>query len=320
MNDPCVSRNLPSSRPTGSSLVSSRKHSFAESFAIATILVITFMLAGCSVQTPAQRSDSQILPSVGSNSATQSAPDLSMSDDTADGMDYDPWEPVNERTFYFNYNVLDRYGLKPAATVWDKILPEPVTLGLANAFINLDMPKRFINNVLQGRLEGANRELFRFLINSTVGVAGLFDVATRLGLQKSYADTGQTLGTYGISPGPYLVVPFLPPLTVRDGIGYAADTFLDPLSYFIPFFANFGRAAARRINERAVNLHLYDGVEESSLDLYAAVRNGYLQQRQHSVERAEKARDDEAEWVLLRKVFSRNNTPAGSDSRTSENR
>jgi len=241
-----------------------------------------------------------------------------MSDEASDGMDYDPWEPVNEKTFSFNYNVLDRYGLKPAARVWDKILPEPVTLGLANAFTNLDMPKRFINNVLQGRLEGANRELIRFLINSTVGVAGLFDVASRLGLQKSYADTGQTLGTYGIRPGPYLVVPFLPPLTVRDGIGYAADTFLDPLSYFVPFFANFGRAAARRINERAVNLHLYDGVEESSLDLYAAVRNGYLQQREHSVERAEIERDNEAEWVLLRKVFFRHNASAETANHTSE--
>jgi phospholipid-binding lipoprotein MlaA len=300
--------------------VSSKKRSFVDTFALVAILATTFTLAGCAVQTPAQRSDSQILPSVTGNSATQSAPDLSMSDDTAEGMDYDPWEPVNERTFSFNYNVLDRYGLKPAATIWDKILPEPVTLGLANAFTNLDMPKRFVNNVLQGRLEGANRELFRFLINSTLGVAGLFDVATRLGLQKSYADTGQTLGTYGISPGPYLVVPFLPPLTVRDGIGYAADTFLDPLSYFVPFFANFGRAAAKRINERAVNLHLYDGVEESSLDLYSAVRNGYLQQRQHSVERAERERDNEAEWVLLRKVFSRDNGSTRTDSHTSGNR
>jgi phospholipid-binding lipoprotein MlaA len=156
-----------------------------------------------------------------------------------------PWTTIpgnhSEHTFSFNFNVLDRYALKPAAKVWSQALPAPVRQSLANAFDNVAMPRRFVNKVLHGRLPGVGEELARFLLNTTVGVAGFFDVASRLGLQKSDADTGQTLGVYGIKPGPYLVLPILPPLTVRDAIGYAADSFMDPLSYFVtPIFADVG--------------------------------------------------------------------------------
>ena len=167
-------------------------------------------------------------------------------------MDYDPWESFNELSFSFNFDVLDRYALKPAAEVWSRALPERVRRGLANAFDNLSMPRRFLNKVLQGRPQAAGAEAVRFFINTTVGLAGLVDVASRFGLEGSDADTGQTLGVYGIAPGPYLVLPILPPLTLQDAVGYAADTFLDPLSYFVtPLLANIGRSAAHTINERA---------------------------------------------------------------------
>jgi phospholipid-binding lipoprotein MlaA len=209
-------------------------------------------------------------------------------------MDYDPWERFNEKTFWFNFDVLDRYALKPAATVWQKTLPHPVRQGLANAFDNLEMPKRLVNKVFQARFQEAGSEVARFLLNTTVGVAGFVDIASRAGLEKSDADTGQTLGLYGAGPGPYLVVPLLPPLTVRDGIGYAADSLLDPLSWFVtPFVVDFGRAAAKTVNERAANLKLYQDVEDTSLDLYGAVRNGYLQRRQKSIEDAIRERDKE---------------------------
>ena len=90
-------------------------------------------------------------------------------------MDYDPWESLNEKTFSFNFNVLDRYALKPAAKLWSEALPEPVRQSLANAFDNLAMPKRFVNKVLQGRVPRAGEELARFLLNTTVGVAGFFE-------------------------------------------------------------------------------------------------------------------------------------------------
>jgi phospholipid-binding lipoprotein MlaA len=210
-------------------------------------------------------------------------------------MDYDPWERFNEKTFWFNHDVLDRYALKPVATVWAKI-PDPARQGLANAFHNLAMPDRLVNEVLQARFQEAGSEVAQFLLNTTVGVAGFVDVASRAGLEESDADAGQTLGVYGAGPGPYLVLPLLPPLTVRDGIGYAVDSFLDPLSWFVtPFAADFGRAAAKTINERAANLKLYQDVEDASLDLYAAVRNGYLQRRRKSIENAIRQRDKELE-------------------------
>jgi phospholipid-binding lipoprotein MlaA len=208
------------------------------------------------------------------------------------GMDYDPWESFNDRTFSFNFNILDRYGLKPAAKVWCAIFPVAVRHSLANAFDNYGMPRRFVNKLLQGRLPGAGEELARFVLNSTVGVAGFFDVAAKLGLQKSDADTGQTLGVYGVKPGPYLVLPVLQPLTVRDAIGYAADSFMDPLSYVVtPIVADIARSAAYTINERADHMTEYDDVEDTSLDLYAAVRNGYLQRRQKSINDAILDRD-----------------------------
>jgi phospholipid-binding lipoprotein MlaA len=193
---------------------------------------------------------------------------------------------LNEKTFWFNYDLLDHYVLKPAAIVWHEAVPDLVSQSLGHAFDNLEGPDRLFNNLVQGRFEGAGREAARFVINSTVGLAGLLDVASRVGVVQSYADAGQTFGTYGVGPGPYLVVPFLPPLTVRDAIGYGVDSFLDPVSYFAPFAANFARSAVKTINERAANLQLYQEVEDSSLDLYAAVRNGYLQRRQRSVEGA----------------------------------
>lgn len=206
--------------------------------------------------------------------------------DVREQPDYDPWESINDKIFWFNHDVADRYALKPAATAWSKAAPEPVRQGLANAFNNVAMPKRLVNNLLQGRIPGAARELGRFVLNSTFGVVGLFDVSTRLGLDKSDADTGQTLGVYGVGPGPYVMVPLLRPLTVRDGVGLAVDSLLDPLSYVAPFVANVARSGVDTVNERAANLKLFNDVEESSLDLYSAVRNGYLQRRQKSIQAA----------------------------------
>jgi phospholipid-binding lipoprotein MlaA len=266
--------------------ISTRARSFVSLLAPA-MLLLGLGLSACSGQNDSTR-----------NSYTDRAALASDSSDPLRGpgpsetMDYDPWEPFNAETFDFNFKILDRYGLKPAAKVWADVFPEPVRPGLGNMFANIAMPRRFVNKVLQGRLPGAGEELVRFVLNTTVGLAGFFDVASRVGIEKSDADTGQTLGVYGVKPGPYLVLPVLQPLTVRDAIGYAADSFMDPLSYFVtPLFADVARGAAYTINERADNMELYDDVEDSSLDLYAAVRNGYLQRRQRSIDDAIRDRD-----------------------------
>src|SRR5438876_405024 len=135
--------------------------------------------------------------------------------------------------FSFNRKV-DRYALKPVAKAWDKIVPDPVERSLKRAFDNLSMPRRLVNNLFQLKLKGAGQELARFGLNSTLGLAGLFDVAKVFGVEASEADTGQTLGRYGVRPGPYLVLPFLPPLTARDGIGFVVDTALNPINYGSP--------------------------------------------------------------------------------------
>jgi phospholipid-binding lipoprotein MlaA len=207
---------------------------------------------------------------------------MAMADDRAGGEEYDedPWEPFNERMFWFNREVLDRYLLKPAATAWDFIFPDPVQEGIHNIFDNLAVVRRVVNNSLQAKFGGAGRELARFTINSTVGVVGFFDVARDgFGIQQSDEDTGQTFGVWGMGPGPYLVLPFLPPLTVRDGIGYAFDTLMTPYIYFIPWYANTGATATNVVNERSINLDRFERVAESTVDLYGAVRNAYLQRR-----------------------------------------
>lgn len=198
--------------------------------------------------------------------------------------EYDPWEPFNEEMFSVNRK-LDRFALKPMARVWDTFLPDQVERSLDNAFQNLGMPRRLVNSVLQLKLAGAGREVARFVLNTTIGIAGLFDVAKGLGIEKSDEDTGQTLGVYGVGPGPYLVLPFLPPLTVRDGIGFAVDAALDPFNYVIfPVGALTGIGVGDRINDRALNLEFFETIEEASLDLYSAVRNAYLQRRQKAIE------------------------------------
>ena len=206
----------------------------------------------------------------------------------------DPWEPFNSRMFWFNHDVLDQYVLKPLAQAWNFVLPDPAQRSLRNVVDNTNVLSRLVNSLTQGKWSGAGRELARFGINSTVGIGGLLDVAKEgFRIEKSDEDTGQTLGFYGIGPGPYLVLPFLPPMDVRDGLGTVVDGSMNPLNYIIPFagLANAGTTAGAlagitatdAVNWRSLNLELYEGIEEAVLDPYSAVRNAYLQKREAKV-------------------------------------
>jgi phospholipid-binding lipoprotein MlaA len=194
------------------------------------------------------------------------------------------------KAFWFNRQ-LDRYLLKPVAKGWDSVLPDPVQRSIANVFDNIDALRRVVNNTLQFKFTRAGLEVSRFTINTTIGIAGLFDPAKRVfGIGKNDEDAGQTLGFYGASPGPYLVLPFLPPLTVRDGIGFIFDAALNPLTYLVPTgvigtWDRAGISALQLTNDRSQNLEFYQNVEEGALDLYSAVRNGYLQRREAAIER-----------------------------------
>jgi phospholipid-binding lipoprotein MlaA len=212
----------------------------------------------------------------------QAAAEMEGSATTQEG-EQDPWEPFNEKMFSFNRQ-LDRFVIKPVATAWDFLLPDPVQRCLANALDNIDFVRRFTNNVLQLKFRGAGREAARFTINSTIGVGGLFDVAkNRIGIEKSDEDTGQTFGVYGSGPGPYMVLPFLPVLTVRDGVGLVFDTAMNPLNWILPFGVTAGIYGTDVVNDRSQNLDKFERVEETVIDLYSAVRNAYLQRREAAI-------------------------------------
>ena len=227
------------------------------------------------IETPTSPSEDQKVGSLNTAYASELAAG-SASEDFED----DPFESFNEKMFFFNREILDRYILKPVATAWDFVLPDPVQKGIHNAFDNLAVVRRVVNNTLQLKLMGTAKEVARFGINSTLGIVGLFDIAKDgFGIEQSDEDTGQTFGVWGVGPGPYLVLPFLPPLTIRDGIGYAIDTAMTPYIYFIPWYASIGGNATNIVNERSINLDRFERVAESTVDLYGAVRNAYLQRR-----------------------------------------
>ena len=216
--------------------------------------------------------------------------------------EYDPLEPINSAVFEFNYR-LDKYVVKPAAKFYDFFIPPDVQQSFSNVFQNIRFVPRLLNNLFQAKFQGAGIELSRFLINSTLGVGGLFDPARIMfNLETPQEDLGQTLGTYGVPPGPFLMIPFLGPFTLRDGIGFIGDTFLDPFNWLVlPFieiadaprliqhnptitYSRLGMTAGETVNLRALTLEKFQGVEEGTLDLYGAVRNAYLQQRRKTIQ------------------------------------
>ncbi len=233
----------------------------------------------------ADKADPGATPAIPEKQPTKANPDstTAMADSSAapgEDFDSDPLEPFNEKMFWFNREILDRYILKPAATAWDFVLPNPVQKGVHNVFDNLAVVRRVVNNALQLKFSGAAKEVARFTINSTIGVAGFFDIAKEgFGIEQSDQDMGLTFGVWGMGPGPFLVLPFLPPLTIRDGIGYAIDAAMTPYIYFIPWWASIAGEATNMVNERSLNLDRFERVTESTVDLYSAVRNAYLQRR-----------------------------------------
>ena len=200
---------------------------------------------------------------------------------------YDPFERFNDRIFEFNLG-FDRVVLKPVALTYAAVVPLSVQTGIRRAVGNLDMVRKVVNNVLQGKPVKAGREVARFAINSTIGIAGIFDMGRKFGLEPSDQDMGLTLGLYGFSHGAYLVLPLLPVTTVRDGLGTVADSMMNPLGYFTPFYVPLTIRVTDTVNERALNRTVFDQLERS-IDPYGAARNVYLQIRQQKLEAARAA-------------------------------
>lgn len=203
---------------------------------------------------------------------------------------YDPIEPFNRKIFWFNDKV-DVYVLEPVAEGYDWLVPNAAQRSVTNFFRNLKFPAFFVSDVVQLKFDQAATHTGRFLINSTIGVVGLFDVAAEFGLEHHYEDFGTALGYHGVPEGPYLVIPFLGPSNVRDAFGRIVDSFLNPV-YYVQYMdvsndteiaLTFGLTALDVINTRADLLEAVRSAKDASLDYYLFLRSAYHQTRQNQI-------------------------------------
>lgn len=194
----------------------------------------------------------------------------------------DPWEDFNRKSFAFNEG-LDTYLLKPVAKGYDTITPRPVRIGISNFFGNLGDLWIGGNNLLQGKPKDAASDIGRFFINTTIGIFGLIDVATPMGIEKHNEDFGQTLAVWGVGDGPYVVLPVLGPRTLRDSGALTLDISLDPLSNLEPVRTRNGLIGLRFVDVRAELLSASDLLEQAALDKYTYLRSAYLQRRRNLI-------------------------------------
>ena len=191
----------------------------------------------------------------------------------------DPWEGFNRGVFNFNES-LNRAILKPVAQGYRFIMPDVAEQGVSNFFDNLRDVVTFFNNVLQLKPVEATQDLSRVLINTTIGIGGLFDVASAMDIPKNDEDFGQTLGAWGVDSGPYLVLPLFGPSTVRDGVGIIPDMYLDPLNQVESDELRYGLKALKVVDKRA---SLLDREGVVTGDRYTFIRDAYLQKREFEV-------------------------------------
>ena len=203
----------------------------------------------------------------------------------------DPWEPFNRSVFEFNEN-LDAYLLKPVVTGYRFVLPEFVREGIYNFFSNYNDIYTALNNLLQGKPNDAFHDLMRVVVNTTFGLGGLIDMATPGGLEKHKEDFGQTFGVWGIPSGPYVVLPFFGPSSVRDTFGTVADLESD---YLFGYVKNIGVrnsvTGLRVVNTRNTYYEAGDLLEGAAIDKYSFMRDAYIQRRQYQIN--EGREDDE---------------------------
>ena len=193
----------------------------------------------------------------------------------------DPFESFNRGVYKFN-DRLDRAVLRPTARAYRAVLPQFVRTSIGNFFSNINDVRVVVNQTLQGKLTTAYADFGRVAINSTLGVLGLFDIASEAGIEKHQEDFGQTLGWYGVPDGPYLMLPLFGPSNARDTVGFGVDWVTDPVFYVDPGGWRYGLSGGRVINRRADLLDVSD-VLKTTLDPYQFARDAYLQRRRNLV-------------------------------------
>jgi phospholipid-binding lipoprotein MlaA len=212
-------------------------------------------------------------------------------DEEPQGLDKDPLEPLNRAIFEFN-RTLDGMLIRPVTQAYRGVVPEQGREMVSNFLGNLYSPVVFANSVLQADPQNSFATLWRFILNSTLGVLGIFDFAGDVvGLHNRDADMGQTFAMYGADEGPYLVLPLIGPSNVRDGFGRLGDMFFVPTNYADSGWVSVAAYTAMVIDTRSNNMQVIDDVFKSSLDPYATFRSGYAQKRTSDIKRAKASRD-----------------------------
>ena len=209
----------------------------------------------------------------------------------ADGDD-DPWRGMNEGTHAFNETV-DRFVLEPVAKGYDFVVPELVQDGVGNFFENLLVPRTVLNDLLQGDVGHAFKHTGRFMVNTVVGLGGLIDVADEVGMDHDPEDFGQTLGRWGVGPGPYLVLPLLGPSTLRDTAALPLDYAANPAFWVDEGVVTAGATALSITDARAGVLEEFAENRRTAIDYYVFVRDAYLQNRAKNVSEGETETDDD---------------------------
>jgi phospholipid-binding lipoprotein MlaA len=199
-----------------------------------------------------------------------------------EGNDHDPWQSFNRPIFRFN-DAVDRWVLEPVAKGYTFVAPEPLRRCVSNFFQNLRVPINGVNDLLQWKPVASASDVGRFAVNTTVGLAGFFDPATYFGLVRHDEDFGQTLGVWGVPPGPYLVLPLFGPSTVRDTGGLVADAAITPTWYFVDAWITISGRLGDAVNSRSLVLKEVEDARAAALDWYASVRHAYLQHREAEV-------------------------------------
>ena len=194
----------------------------------------------------------------------------------------DPLEGYNRAMFKFN-DTVDQVALKPAATAYKTVTPSFVQTGVGNFFGNLSDVWSAVNNLLQGKGEAGLQDVVRVSMNSTFGIFGLIDIASQAGIPKHNEDFGQTLGWYGVQPGPYVMLPLLGPSTVRDTVALPLDITGDPWRYKEPVSVRNIGTVTRVVDKRAALLDATNLMEAAALDRYEFIRDGFLQARESKV-------------------------------------
>jgi phospholipid-binding lipoprotein MlaA len=217
-------------------------------------------------------------------------------DDTFDEGANDPLEPLNRLFFGIN-ELLDFVILRPVAEIYRAIVPDPVRNGVTNVLDNLFAPVVFLNHILQGEPERATATLFRFLMNSTFGLGGLVDVTSEMGYPRYDTDFNQTLMTWGVETGPYLVLPLIGPSSFRGGIGFVGDYFADPLNLYLNnrhhrkhrYWLTV-RYGSTIVSEREKVIETLDRLRENSFDMYVTMRSIRRQLEAHMAEKLKSMR------------------------------